>query len=94
MTITVDGISEDGTRATVEVAIAGVDDPDGAEAFRLVVPGRALRAEPGGTDACGATTAIGGRCTLTFDLTAAEGSSRVLLYRRGDEQARWELIAP
>ena len=31
------------------------------------------------------------RCVLEFDLEGTEGSSRVLLYRRGDERVRWEL---
>ena len=79
------------TGRRVVVDLAGVDDPEGADGFRLVVPGDALTADADGEDACGATTIAGTRCTLTFDLGAAEGSSRVLLYRRGDEQARWEL---
>ena len=91
MTITVVEHAEDEARARVVVDLAGVADPDGADGFRLVVPGDALMPDDGGADACGATTVAGTRCTLTFDLEAAEGSSRVLLYRRGDEQARWEL---
>ena len=50
MTITVEGLTEDGGSATVAVEIGGVDDDDGAEAFRLVVPGAALRADPAGPD--------------------------------------------
>jgi hypothetical protein len=75
----------------VVVEIGGVDDPDGAGGFRLVVPGEALTAVAGGDGACEATTVAVDRCTLTFDLARADGTSRVLLYRRGDEQARWEL---
>ena len=30
-------------------------------------------------------------CTLAFELGADAGSTRVLLYRRGDEQVRWDL---
>ena len=56
-----------------------------------MVPGDALTADAGGEDALRRDDGRGTRCTLTFDLGAAEGSSRVLLYRRGDEQARWEL---
>ena len=93
-TITVDGLIEEGASAVVAVELGGVDDEDGADAFRLVVPGAALRADPDGPDACVATTVETARCTLTFDLGSADGSSRVLLYRRGDEQARWELTPP
>ena len=91
MSITVEELSEDDETAVVVVEIGGVDDPDGAGGFRLVVPGDALTAAGGGDGACGATTVAARRCTLTFDLPQADGTSRVLLYRRGDEQARWEL---
>ncbi|MET0326195.1 MAG: hypothetical protein ABW219_13290 [Ilumatobacteraceae bacterium] len=94
MTITVDGFTEDGASAVVPIEIGGVDDDDGADAFRLVVPGAALRADPGGAGACGATTVEVAPCELTFDLGSAEGSTRVLLYRRGDQQVRWDLTPP
>jgi hypothetical protein len=88
MTVTVFGASEAGGAVTVELDIGGVDDPDGTEEFRLVVPGASL---PADADTCGATTTQPQRCDLTFDLAGTEGTSRVLLYRRGDERARWEL---
>jgi hypothetical protein len=94
MTITVDGLAETGDTAGVAIHIGGVIDDGGADAFRLVVPGAALRADRGAPDACGSTTVETASCTLTFDLTSADGSSRVLLYRRGDEQVRWELTPP
>jgi hypothetical protein len=72
----------------VAIAIGGVDDPDGSADFRLVVPGESLPASGG---SCGATTVDVRRCVLEFDLGGTEGSSRVLLYRRGDERVRWEL---
>jgi hypothetical protein len=92
MTVTVADVREDGTSATVTIEIGGVDDPDGSDEFRLVVPGESLAPDPdSGEQACGATTVASQRCTLTFELGDAGGSSRVLLYRRGDERARWEL---
>jgi len=94
MTIIVGSLTEDGTTAEVSVEIGGVDDEDGGADFNLVVPGAALSAEPAAAGACGATTVELAPCTLTFDLGSAEGTSRVLLYRRGDEQARWELTPP
>ena len=53
-------------------------------------PATSLRARPRRL-AAAATTVDVQRCTLTFDLGGTEGSSRVLLYRRGDERVRWEL---
>ena len=88
MTVTVVGATEADGAVTVELDIGGVDDPDGTADFRLVVPGESLAAD---ADSCGATTTHSQRCDLTFDLAGTEGTSRVLLYRRGDERARWEL---
>ena len=76
----------------VDVEIGGVDDADGADGFRLDVPGGAARARPDGRQplrrddgpACEP-------CTLAFRLGDDAGSSRVLLYQRGDERVRWDL---
>lgn len=98
LTITVEAFREGDGRATAVVAIGGVDDADGTDEFRLVVPGDSL--SPVGdtdqalvVDACAATTVDARRCRLSFVLPAEPGTSRVLLYRRGDEQVRWELGA-
>ena len=89
LAVTVEDFAENGARAVVEVELGGVDDPDGTEEFRLVVPGaRPWHAVDG---ACAGTTVAQRACSLTFDLADTEGSSRVLIYRRGDEQARWDL---
>jgi hypothetical protein len=88
LTVTVDGYSERGDRGVVALSLGGVDDPEGTDDFRLVVPGASL--VPSG-DECGGTTVATRTCSLTFDLADAEGTSRVLLYRRGDDQARWVL---
>ena len=93
MTITVEGLTEDGASAVVAVELGGVDDEDGAGAFRLVVPAPRCEADPDGPMPAWRRRRDG-PCTLTFDLGSADGSSRVLLYRRGDEQARWELTPP
>ena len=74
------------------IEIGGVDDADGADEFRLVVPD-VLRPDATAGNHCGATTVQLQPCTLAFDLGADAGSSRVLLYRRGDEQVRWDLAA-
>jgi hypothetical protein len=92
LTVTVERFEETDEQAVVSVELGGVDDPDGTDDFRLVVPGESLRPVAGDDpDACAGTTVEPQNCTLTFDLTSSEGSSRVLLYRRGDERVRWEL---
>ena len=91
LAVTVEDFVEDEGRAVVELELGGVDDPDGTDEFRLVVPGASLAPMRSGDDACAGTTVAQRACSLTFDLTGTEGSSRVLIYRRGDEQARWEL---
>ena len=88
MTITVIEAIEDGDEITVALDIGGVDDPDGTGEFRLVVPGESLGPAGGW---CAGTTVEMQRCTLTFDVGGVEGSARVLVYRRGDERARWQL---
>lgn len=90
VTVTVEGLTERGGRAVIALELGGVDDPDGTDDFRLVVPGAALQAAD---DACDGTTVAPRACSLTFDVGDADPSSRVLLYRRGDEQARWVLIS-
>ena len=99
LTVTVERLDEAAGQATVVIETGGVEDADGAGEFRLVVPGASLQAT-GATDAtdaslppCVGTTVDVQRCSLTFDVGAVDGSSRVLLYRRGDEQVRWDLAA-
>lgn len=85
-----DSAERDGV-LTVDVTIGGVDDPDGAAAFRLIAAGRAATRVDGAGDDCGATTVADQRCVVRFDVSAADGESRVLFYERGDEQVRWAL---
>jgi hypothetical protein len=81
-----------GDRLEVAVEIAGVDDIDGVESFRLVTGDRRL--DPIAAVQAGRcteiTTAVQ-RCTIDFDISASEGTSRVLVLRRGEEQATWRL---
>jgi hypothetical protein len=74
---------------TVELELGGVDDPDGAAGFELIASGRPIK--PGESSTCGVTTSEPLGCTLVFDVSTADGESRVLRYRRGDNQARWDL---
>jgi hypothetical protein len=99
LTVVVGDLVEDAGEVAVVVELSGVEDPDAAAGFRLVVPGAALApsAEGGSDDASGAAPVCTGstvspqRCTLWFELPADPGTARVLVLRRGDEQVRWEL---
>ena len=74
---------------TVELVLGGVDDPDGAAGFELIASGRPI--PPGAVSTCGATVVEPRTCALVFDVSTADGESRVLRYRRGDDQARWDV---
>jgi hypothetical protein len=76
---------------TVEIVLGGVDDPDGAAGFELIASGRPI--PPAEPSTCGSTTMEPRPCTLIFDVSSADGESRVLRYRRGDDQARWDVHA-
>ncbi|MEO6652347.1 MAG: hypothetical protein ABIP17_06795 [Ilumatobacteraceae bacterium] len=76
----------------VTVVIGGVDDPDGASGFRLIASGRPVspvRVDEGADQRCAATTVEAQQCVVRFDVAAADGTSRVLFFERGDESARW-----
>ena len=72
LAVTVEEFVEDGGRAVVELELSGVDDPDGTEEFRLVVPGAALAPVE---DECRGTTVAPRACSLTFNLADAEGAA-------------------
>ena len=92
MTVVVDDANESAGVLDVTVSIGGVDDADGAVPFRLIASGRPVGVDPShGTGACGATTATPVTCHVYFDVGGADGTSRVLFYERGDDQARWVL---
>ena len=91
MSVTVEAVTERQGSVLVDVQIGGVDDVSGSEPFRLVVPSGALVPDGSAGNHCGATTVQVQPCTLAFRLAADAGSSRVLLYQRGDERVRWDL---
>jgi len=91
MSVTVEAVTERQGSVLVDVQIGGVDDASGSEPFRLVVPSGALVPDGSAGNHCGATTVQVQPCTLAFRLGADAGSSRVLLYQRGDERVRWDL---
>jgi hypothetical protein len=90
--VTVTGTDLVGDVLRVEVEIGGVDDEDGIDNFALVTGD--LRLEPLRSDEagrCAVVTTEVQQCTVDFDVGATEGSTRVLVLRRGDEQATWRL---
>ena len=89
MSIVVDGSTETAGRRTVEVLIGGVDDPNGADGFRMIASARPAPM----IETCGATTVEPRACTLVFEVTD-DGGSRQLFYDRGDQTARWVLSVP
>jgi hypothetical protein len=94
LTVVVESYDERGDSARLSLTVGGVDDPDGSDEFRLVVPGESLTPTGAGAEPCAATTVAPQECELTFDLGDAAGGARILLYRRGDDVARWELALP
>lgn len=90
MTVIVEDVDETTGELEVLLRIGGVDDPDGGSGFRLIASGRPVlpTAAP---ESCDLTTVAEQVCSLHFDVSSADGSSRVLFYERGDEQARWVL---
>ena len=91
MRVTVVAVAEQGgaDTLTVELVVGGVDDPDGSVGFELIASGRPI--PPDDPSTCGATTVEPRPCTLVFDVSTADGESRVLRYLRGDDQARWDV---
>jgi hypothetical protein len=73
----------------VDLVIGGVDDPEGSTGFRLIA---AARPAPLVSD-CGPIEIAPRPCTLLFEVSGT-GGSRQLFYERGDQSARWVLVAP
>jgi len=82
VTITVTRSAESDGVLTVNADVDAPAGTDPSTGFRLIASGRAL--DP-------ASVECSTECTVTFATAAADGSSRVLFYTRGDEQVRWVL---
>lgn len=91
MVVVVESSDESSGRLTIGVRIGGVDDADGHEGFRLIASGRPIRLSTPAAGDCVGTGVDAVECTIRFDVSSADGVSRVLFYERGDEQARWVL---
>lgn len=81
-----------GDTLVVSMEIGGVDDPNGIDTFRLVTGDRRLEPlAPVDDDRCSGISEAPRRCLVEFDVGTSDGSSRVLVMRRGDDQATWRL---
>lgn len=73
---------------SVVVEIGGTVDSAPADDFRMIASGRPA---PLVGTTCPPTGPEPQACVVTFDVSTADGTSRVLFYERGDDQARWVL---
>ena len=86
MSVLVTGYEEVGGTVRVSLTIGGTEDSDTADEFRLIASGRPVTL---GSSDCPAVDDANVACRIEFDVSDADGVSRVLFYERGDEQARW-----
>lgn len=90
--VTVAGAEVSDDSLVVSVVLSGVDDIDGIESFRLVTGDRRIdpiaAPRPG---RCAEITIAEQVCAIEFDISATQGTSRVLVLRRGEDQATWRL---
>jgi hypothetical protein len=89
-TITVHAVSAVESRLLVDVSIGGVDDADGLDGFALLQPGGVTDVDRGAST-CEQLRVEAVRCQLAFELLPSESDVRQLLFRRADEQLRWDL---
>ena len=76
----------------VSMEIGGVEDVAGIDSSRLVTGDRQLSPlAPADEDSCDGITEAPRDCLVEFDVGEADGTSRVLIMRRGEEQATWRL---
>ena len=87
------GSDETDTLFSVEVEVGGVDDD--LSGFTLATGDRRLEALGApATGRCTEITVADQQCRIEFDVSAADGSNRVLVLRRGDQQRNWVLGTP
>jgi hypothetical protein len=94
MVVTVVSAEEVDGLMRVQLTLSGLDDDNALDDFRLVVPGAALRPlspAQAGQGACDDVTVAEQTCSLVFGTATVDGSARVLLVRRGEDQHRWTL---
>ncbi len=85
--------AQEGAVFAVDVELGGVDDD--LSGFSLATGDRRLQPLTTAADGrCTEITVAEQRCRIEFDVSAADGSNRVLVLRRGDEQRNWVLETP
>jgi hypothetical protein len=91
--VTVLGSQESDGRFLAEVDLGGIDDDIGS--FSLATGDRRLDPITAAADGrCTEITIASQRCRIEFDVSASDGSNRVLVLRRGDQQRNWVLGTP
>lgn len=91
MRVVVDSAAERDGVLDVTIRLGGVADDEGTAGFRLIASGRAVQAETPDEGGCATLTVATQTCVVRFDVSQADGDSRVLFYERGDARARWVL---
>lgn len=87
------GVEGDDDTFAVDVEIGGVDDD--LSGFSLATGDTRVDPETSSAEGrCTEITVEERRCFIEFDLTGTEGSNRVMVLRRGDQQRNWVLAAP
>ena len=85
--------AQEGATFAVDVELGGVDDD--LSGFSLATGDRRLQPLTADADGrCTEITVAEQRCRIEFDVSAADGSNRVLVLRRGDQQRNWVLGTP
>jgi hypothetical protein len=85
--------AEEGATFAIDVELGGVEDD--LSGFSLATGDRRLQPLTADADGrCTEITVAEQRCRIEFDVSAADGSNRVLVLRRGDEQRNWVLETP
>lgn len=87
LTVVVESAPETSGTLVVEIVAEGVNG-DVVGDFRLIASGRRVDPEP---NPCVASADRPVNCEVRFDVSNADGTSRVLFVERGDQQARWVL---
>lgn len=91
--VTVFGALESSTLFAVDVEVGGVGDD--IDSFSLATGDKRLEPVAANSDGrCTEITVADQRCRIEFDVTASDGSNRVLVLRRGDDQRNWVLETP
>jgi hypothetical protein len=93
VSVRVYGADETARYFAVDVDLGGVDDD--LSGFSLATGDARVDPETAAADGrCTRITVEEQRCRVEFDLSGTEGSNRVLVLRRGDQQRNWVVATP